>query len=303
MRKYFLSFLLAFTLHLSIIALFIFNATDKPSHPKKQKLAPETIITATILDETLVVAKANELKQQQESKKRLQQKKKDDYARQLKQQKQQLKKIKEQHIQAEKSAKKQAEQRKIAALQEQKKHAEAVRKRQAEEKKRVLENKRKAEAERVAEENRKVERAKKEAARKEVVKQQKIAADKRQKEMQESLQLAAAEEAEQDRQRVANARITSKAASNAAVLIKRKITQNWNRPGSVPKNLKCKIKIELLPGGDVMKVVIIKSSGNSLFDESTERAVRKASPLPVPKDPMVFKKFRSFNLVFDPDKK
>ncbi|SMG67316.1 protein containing TonB, C-terminal domains [methanotrophic bacterial endosymbiont of Bathymodiolus sp.] len=51
-----------------------------------------------------------------------------------------------------------------------------------------------------------------------------------------------------------------------------------------------------------MSVVIIESSGNSLFDDSAERAVRKASPLPVPKDPGVFKQFRSFSLEFAPDK-
>jgi hypothetical protein len=51
-----------------------------------------------------------------------------------------------------------------------------------------------------------------------------------------------------------------------------------------------------------MSVVIVESSGNSLFDDSAERAVRKASPLPVPKDPGVFKQFRSFSLEFAPFK-
>jgi len=65
--------------------------------------------------------------------------------------------------------------------------------------------------------------------------------------------------------------------------------------------LSCKVKVNLIPSGDVMSVSVVKSSGNALFDNSVERAVRKASPLPVPKDPSVFKQFRSFTFVFAPN--
>lgn len=277
MSKYFLSFLLALSLHLSIIALFVFSIpTDTP--PVIVKKPEPVIIEATILDESAITAKANELKQQQEKKKRLQ---------------------------AEKAAKEQATKRKKAAQEEQqklqaikqklasekKKQQEIVKRRQAEEKKR------KADAKRVAEEKRKAE-----IARQEALKKQKIAAEKKQKALAEKLRLEAARQVELNKQRAENARIAKKASADATALIKRKVTQNWNRPGSAPKNLKCKIRIGLIASGDVMSVVIIESSGNSLFDDSAERAVRKASPLPVPKDPGVFKQFRSFSLEFAPDK-
>ena len=64
--------------------------------------------------------------------------------------------------------------------------------------------------------------------------------------------------------------------------------------------MKCKIKIGLIPSGDVMSAAVVESSGNSLFDDSAVRAVYKASPLPVPKDPNVFKQFRNFTFVFAP---
>ena len=315
MSKYFLSFLLALTLHLSIIALFVFNASlEAPAPSAKQKKAPE-IIEATILDESLVTAKASELKQQENNKKRLQQKQQDDYVRQLEQEKNQLQQLKDKRLQKEREATKLAEQHKIAAKKEQKKlqdikhqlaleqkkQQDIIRKRQADEKKRAEEKKRKAEAERVAEVKRQVEAAKQEKVRKEKAKQKKIAEEKRQKTLGEKLRADAERQLEQNQQRAENARIAKIASADARALIKRKVTQNWNRPGSVSGHLKCKIRIGLIPSGDVMSVVVVESSGNSLFDDSAERAVRKASPLPVPKDPNVFKDFRSFNLEFAPD--
>ena len=138
-------------------------------------------------------------------------------------------------------------------------------------------------------------------ARKEAAKQKKIAAEKQQKVLAEKLRAEAAMQLEQNRKRTENARIAKKASADARALIKRKVTQNWDRPSSVSGHLKCKIRIGLIPSGDVMSVVVVESSGNPLFDDSAERAVRKASPLPVPKDPNVFKDFRSFNLEFAPD--
>ena len=98
MRKYFLSFIVALALHLGIIGLFVINATsDDPVNQKPQKI-PE-IIEATILDETVVEAKAQELRQQQENKQRVQQKKNDEVARQLRKEKQRLQRVKDKRLQ------------------------------------------------------------------------------------------------------------------------------------------------------------------------------------------------------------
>jgi len=42
------------------------------------------------------------------------------------------------------------------------------------------------------------------------------------------------------------------------------------------------VRITLLPGGEVLDIKLVKSSGNRIYDEAILRAIRSASPLPVP---------------------
>jgi colicin import membrane protein len=58
--------------------------------------------------------------------------------------------------------------------------------------------------------------------------------------------------------------------------------------------------VRLAPGGNVIAVSILESSGNSAFDRSAEAAVYKAEPLPVPSGNL-FERFRDVNFVFDPN--
>ena len=60
------------------------------------------------------------------------------------------------------------------------------------------------------------------------------------------------------------------------------------------------MKVRLIPGGDVVSVSVVRSSGDPVFDRSVETAVLKASPLPLPEDPALFKHFREINFNFDP---
>lgn len=85
-------------------------------------------------------------------------------------------------------------------------------------------------------------------------------------------------------------------------LIRNDITQNWVLPVSYKKGMKCKIRVRLIPSGDVVSVRIVQSSGNSAFDRSVEMAVQKASPLPVPDSSTgLFNHFREVEFVFDPN--
>lgn len=311
MGKYFLSFLLALTLHLGIIALSVFSLSKEATVSVKPK-ETSVIIEAMILDENIITAKAQELKQRQENKRHLQAKQQQKYARKLAQEKHQLQQLKKQRQQAERATKKQANQRKIAAQQEQKKlqaikhnialeqkkQQKILKQRQAEKQKWAIEKKRQAEAKRAAEAKRKAKKAKQQ----EIAKQRKIAAEKRRKALEKELRLQVDQEEKRNKQHAENAKIAEQAATKASNLIQHKIEQNWNRPSSIPKKLRCTISIELVPSGDVIKVKVVGSSGNPLFDRSAEQAVYKASPLPVPKDPNIFKKFRNFDLEFDPDK-
>ncbi len=304
LQKYAFAFILALSLHFSIVGLFAFNFISEPTPtPKAQDKLPE-IIEASILDENVVAEKAKELQQAEEKKLNQRQKQKDQFAKQLKQEKLRIKQAKTKRLKAEKAAKVEAkrlqqaaknEAKKLAAIKQavvlEKQKQEAIKqKRITEEKAKAAKKKRKQEAERVAE-----------AQRKKVEKQKKIAKEKQRQEELIKKKFAAAKQAKENRIRAENARIAKKATADAKVLIERKVTQNWNRPSTVSGKLACTIRVGLIPSGDVMSVVVLKGSGNQLFDDSAERAVFKASPLPVPKDPKVFSKFRSFTFVFSPN--
>ena len=80
--------------------------------------------------------------------------------------------------------------------------------------------------------------------------------------------------------------------------IRDKIRGKANVPETVRVGTEVQVRITILPGGDVLDIVIVKSSGNGVYDTAIERAIRSAQPLPVPSDPELFSQFRSLNLNF-----
>lgn len=79
-------------------------------------------------------------------------------------------------------------------------------------------------------------------------------------------------------------------------LIQQAISEHWVIPPQANKKLYSMLLIRLAPGGVVLDVQIITSSGDTALDNSARAAVYKASPLPVPSDPVAFEPFRQFNL-------
>ncbi len=68
-----------------------------------------------------------------------------------------------------------------------------------------------------------------------------------------------------------------------------KIKSLWKRPaGSAGQS--CIIRIELSASGQIKKVVVSKSSGNKLFDDSAKDAAYKAESFQLPEDEMVRQK-------------
>jgi colicin import membrane protein len=210
-----------------------------------------------------------------------------------------LEETKQQAEQAEQKKKEQEAKRKAEA--EQKQRAEAERKKKAllaEKKKKEQEAKRKAEAEKQkqAEAKRKAEAEKKRKAEAEVkrkaeAEKQRQAEAARRREAEQALQQQlAAEQAERDQGIVAE----------YTAYIQEKIQQNWLKPAGSPEGLSCTVQVNLIPGGDVARVQIIRSSSDPLFDRSVENAVHKAAPMPLPRDPAVFKYFRELRLIFKP---
>src|SRR6185295_19097934 len=189
-----------------------------------------------------------------------------------------------------------AEQKRAEAEQ---KRIEAEEKRAEQEKLRKEEEARKAEERGVVEVQRKVEEAKKEEERK-----QKAAAEERERQKQEAARKQ--REAEEAKRR-------AEAAARAA---QQKLIDDWRAriqaavksrvvlPPNIEGNPEARFEVVLLPGGEVLSATLKKSSGHAAYDAAVERAINRASPLPVPNDTDLFQEnFRELNLVFRPKDK
>lgn len=84
-------------------------------------------------------------------------------------------------------------------------------------------------------------------------------------------------------------------------LILQAISQHWIVPVQADKSLYCELMIKLAPGGMVLDVQVIKTSGDPSLDSSARAAVLKSSPLPVPPDSSAFEVFRKFVLKVKPE--
>jgi colicin import membrane protein len=84
-------------------------------------------------------------------------------------------------------------------------------------------------------------------------------------------------------------------------LILQTISQHWIIPSNVNKHLSAELLIRVAPGGLVLDVQLLKSSGDEALDRSARAAVFKASPLPVPTDTEAFAAFRQFVLKVKPE--
>ena len=101
----------------------------------------------------------------------------------------------------------------------------------------------------------------------------------------------------------ANARAdaaANKALSEWAALVQQKVRRNWQRQPNLPRDLTARVQINMLPTGDIANVRIVQSSGNSAFDDSVDKAIRKSSPLPRLTDQRAYAKARDLILKFTP---
>jgi len=64
--------------------------------------------------------------------------------------------------------------------------------------------------------------------------------------------------------------------------------------------LSAHVRIRLLPGGEVLDVKLVKSSGDRAFDDSAVNAVKSAGRLPVPSGDLFNRHFRDITINFHP---
>ncbi len=143
----------------------------------------------------------------------------------------------------------------------------------------------------------KIEKQKKEEAAKKKREQEQLA--KRKKEEEErALQEKERQLAEQ-RARDAAAQARQAEINGWTDKIRAKIRSRANIPDSVTGNPTPTFLIRVLPGGEVLDITLTKPSGNRAYDAAIERAIRSASPLPVPPpNSELFPQFRELNLDF-----
>ena len=202
---------------------------------------------------------------------------------------------------AEQVAKQKAEaERKRKAEQVTKQKAEAERKRKAEQvTKQKAEAERKRKAEQVAKQKAEAERKRKAeqvAKQKAEAERKRKAEAARQREAEQALQAEIAAEQQREQQ----ARDQGIVAEYVSY-IQDKVRRNWIRPPGSSEDFTCRVRVALIPGGDVAKAHVVQSCGDAVLDRSVESAVFKAAPLPVPPDSGMFHYFRELDFVFRPD--
>lgn len=163
-------------------------------------------------------------------------------------------------------------------------------KRQEEERARL--EKERVERERVEKERE--EREKREQARRQV--EQELA-----RQMQDELDAEAAQlRAFQERARAGR---QARLVKDFEHRIQAKIQSYVRLPQKLSGNPEAVFQVALLPNGEVLRATLVKSSGQPIYDAEVERAILKASPLPLPAEKdaaAVFRdgltlKFRPFN--------
>ncbi len=259
-------------LHLVVIILLSINLTS--SEVPQVSTSTKKTVKAVIVDVAKIEAEAKKLKQAEKKKKQ--------------QVLAQQKKIKKE---AEEVRKQQAaEKKRLVAL---KKKKAAEKKHQAELKKKKVAEKKKAETEkkRLADEKKKKAAEQKRQAELEEKRRQ-----EEQVELRKRLEDEERREAEALQQAQHNKMLDSLRAQYVK-LIEQKVERNWRRSVTSTVDMSCKVTVIQTPLGDVVSVSVSLqqcTKKDIAFQRSIERAVLRASPLPLPKNPEVFDREISF---------
>ena len=147
-----------------------------------------------------------------------------------------------------------------------------------------------------------------EKRRKEAEKKRKEEQALKEKQEREKAQKLAEQKAKAEKEAQAKAAQAAAAAGHARAndylaRIVAQIKRNTIIPPDLVGNPEVVFRVTLLPTGEILDLQLVQSSGFPSYDQATERAIRKSSPLPVPKDdPALFQRdFRSGTYRFRPN--
>ena len=177
------------------------------------------------------------------------------------------------------------------------------------EKERKLKEQQELERKKDLERKRELERQKEEEAKK--LKTQQLAEQKKKEEerkkFEQERELERQKEEELKRQ-LAQKEASAKAAASAqrqlydkyVSLIQSRIRSQIVEPPNLQGNPQVEFTVVLIPGGEVLSARMTRTSGVPAYDQAVERAILKASPLPLPPDPALFSQFRELHLKIRP---
>ncbi|MCH8847017.1 MAG: cell envelope integrity protein TolA [Proteobacteria bacterium] len=277
------STVLSLILHLVVGVLVIFSFEFTPQ-PKTQIRQDVNVVQAVAVDRKQVELELARIKKIEEDKHKIEKKRLDELGKKARNLENKRKAEEKKLAEAKKEKEQEQKKRK-----EEQAHIAKLKKEKVElEKKRQLEEKKIKEAEAKA-----AKLKAEEEARKERVAEEKKVAERKQREKE----LADAMNAEEAAEQASKDQIL---INRIAASMVRSIENEFNKTG-LPDGLECVLRVRLTPGGEIIDVSIAKSSGHDIFDRRAENATRKASPLPVPDDLIIFERhFRDNTITFKP---
>jgi colicin import membrane protein len=250
-------------LHLALLGLLILNLNLMP---RRQQMPVRLAIQATVVDGTAMRQRAAERdRQKREAAERLRQQEAD----------------RQQYVADQRQAdERQAQQRQIED-QKRKEQAEVERRDQA---------KRQQDVE-------KARQAKLEQQRLDAEQQKQAAADARRK--ADAERRAAQSKADLARQMAEEENLVAAADSGELdqymEVIRQKVRRNWTQPASARPGDSCDVRVQQIPGGEIVSAVATNCTGDAAFARSVEAAVLRSSPLPPPPNPALFERNLLFN--------
>lgn len=293
-QRYGTSLTISLVIH-GVLITFLSLSLQTHVSPNALPAAPKgEIIQAVVVDENLVNAEVKRLESEQSQKKADEIKAKQDLAQKVAaakkeraEEQKKLEKLKQEIAKAKQEEESRLAELKLAKAKEQKQLEELKQKKEAEQKKlAALDDQRQAEQDRAHQ--MRLEREKEEKRKEDLQKvadaKQKQAAAKR----QAALNAARAQAENQQRIMSEAERILGDWAG--------RVRNNKREAFELPADLFCTLQVTLLPDGNIQEVRVLKTSGNSAYDDLTVHAVYKTQPFDMPSDPAVRDQVKSFEL-------
>lgn len=270
------AFYIAIAIHLIILLVLIISVSfsDIPESGHK----PVETVQAVIVDSQIVQAELDKIKKHEATKK---------YNEKTRLKKLAAKARKEEQKRKQAIKNRKLEEKRLATLKkkrladEKQRQVETEKLASLKKKNKQLEEQRQAEQQRLAVLQKK--REQEELKRENAIKAE--ADSKRRKAEAEALKKRLAEE---ERERYLNSAKMKKLRSQYVKLIERHVEKKWIKPASTSKGMFCNVIITQNRAGTVLSVKTDQCNGDKAFQQSVERAVRKASPLPDPPSADVF---------------